>query len=91
MNHAEHKDQLARLKRAHGQVAGIIRMVEEGQYCLDILSQLRAVRAALRKVEQGVMRNHANHCLRNAVASGEAAEIERKMGELMDALERFTR
>ena len=59
MEHAAHKDQLPRLRRAHGQVAGIIRMVEDEKYCLDILSQLRAVRAALRKVEQGVMRNHA--------------------------------
>ena len=91
MQHASHKQQLPRLKRARGQVAGIIRMVEEEKYCLDILGQIRAARAALRKVEQGVMETHANHCLRKAVESGRPEEIEKKMSELMGALERFTR
>ena len=91
MKHATHKKQLPRLKRAMGQVAGIVRMVEEEQYCLDILSQIRAARAALRKVEQGVLEAHANHCLRNAITSGRPEEIEKKMAEMMNALERFTR
>lgn len=91
MNHASHKKQLPRLKRAAGQVAGIIRMVDEEQYCLDILNQIRAARAALRKVEQGVLEAHAQHCLRQAVASGDEHEIDRKMSELIGALERYTR
>lgn len=66
-------------------------MVEEEKYCLDILSQIRAARAALRKVEQGVLETHAGHCLRNAVEGGNAAEIEKKLSELMHALERFSR
>lgn len=91
MKHASHKRQLPRLKRAAGQVAGIIRMVEEEQYCLDILNQIRAARAALRKIEQGVLEAHAQHCLRQAVTSGDQQEIERKMSELIAALERYTR
>jgi DNA-binding FrmR family transcriptional regulator len=91
MKHASHKAQLARLKRAQGQVAGVIRMVEEEKYCLDILSQIRAARAALRKVEKGVLETHAGHCLRNAVESGHPAEIEKKLSELMHAVERFSR
>ena len=91
VDHASHKRQLPRLKRAAGQVAGIIRMVEEEQYCLDILNQIRAARVALRKIEQGVLEAHAQHCLRRAVASGDQQEIERKMSELIAALERYTR
>lgn len=91
MQHASHKKQLPRLRRAAGQVTGIIRMVEEEKYCLDILSQLRAARAALRKVEQGVLETHARHCVRQAVDSGDAAETDAKLRELIQALERFTR
>ena len=63
----------ARLKRVEGQVRGIARMVEEDRYCIDILTQLRAARAALRRVEDEVLNDHVGHCVEGAIASGISA------------------
>ncbi|MCH5284566.1 MAG: metal-sensitive transcriptional regulator [Akkermansiaceae bacterium] len=68
-----HRDQLTRLSRIAGQVGGISRMIEEGRYCVDILIQLRAVRAALKKVESNVLRKHMQHCVAQALGNGEEA------------------
>jgi DNA-binding FrmR family transcriptional regulator len=86
---ARHTDQLARLRRIEGQVAGIARMVEEERYCVDILTQVRAVRAALKRVEGAVVRTHVEHCVANAVRSGAEAERRQKIEELLDVLGRF--
>ena len=61
---------LKRLKRIEGQVRGLARMVEEDRYCIDIVTQIGAVRAALRKVEEEVLRDHVGHCVEGAIASG---------------------
>lgn len=62
--YSEHKDQiLKRLKRAEGQVRGVARMVEEDTYCIDVLTQVNAVKAALDKVALELLRDHAAHCL----------------------------
>ncbi len=90
MKHASHKDQVARLKRVHGQVGGVIRMVEEERYCIEILTQLRAARAALRKVEQAVLQAHAQHCISGSLRAGSRAEAEARLEELFEALGRFT-
>jgi len=55
---------LNRLNRVEGQVRGIARMVEEDRYCIDVLTQLQAVRAALAKVETEMLRDHLGHCMR---------------------------
>lgn len=89
MKHASHTAQLLRLKRIHGQVAGLVRMVEERRYCLDILTQLSAVRAALGKVEERILREHVEHCVGDAVRSGKAAAVQEKLDELFDVLSRF--
>lgn len=89
MKHASHKSQLERLKRIHGQVGGLTRMVEEERYCGDILTQLRAVQAALRGVEQEVLRNHIQHCVAGAAASGDGTERDAKLAELFEILKRF--
>lgn len=91
MEHASHESQLPRLRRAHGQVAGVIRMVEEGRYCLDILSQLKAARAALRKAELEVLREHAEHCIQGAVQAGRPDQARERLDELMRSLEQVTR
>lgn len=91
MKHANHKSQLNRLRRLHGQVAGLVRMVEEGRYCIDILTQVSAARAALRKVEEQVLREHVDHCIGRAVAEGDGDERQARLDELMDALARFSR
>jgi DNA-binding FrmR family transcriptional regulator len=79
---------LNRLSRVEGQVRGIARMVEEGRYCIDILTQLQAVRAALIKVETEMLKDHLGHCIEGAIVSGDRDEQRRKASELIELLER---
>jgi DNA-binding FrmR family transcriptional regulator len=80
-----------RLNRIEGQVRGLARMVEEDRYCIDIVTQLGAVSAALRKVEEQVLRDHVAHCVEHAIASGDKREQRQKVAELMEVLERAKR
>jgi DNA-binding FrmR family transcriptional regulator len=82
---------LKRLNRIEGQVRGLARMVEEGRYCIDVVTQISAVQAALRRVEEEVLRDHVAHCVEHAIASGNAADQRRKVAELMDVLSRSSR
>ncbi len=82
---------LKRLKRIEGQVRGLSRMVEVDRYCIDIVTQLSAVRAALRKAEEEILADHVAHCVDNAIASGNKTEQRRKVAELMDVLSRAER
>jgi CsoR family transcriptional regulator, copper-sensing transcriptional repressor len=82
---------LKRLNRIEGQVRGLAKMVDEGRYCIDVVTQISAVRAALRRVEEEVLRDHVGHCVEHAIASGNAAEQRRKVAELMDVLARTSR
>ena len=82
---------LKRLNRIEGQVRGLAKMVEEGRYCIDVVTQISAVRAALRRVEEEVLRDHVAHCVEHAIASGNSADQRRKVAELMDVLARTSR
>jgi CsoR family transcriptional regulator, copper-sensing transcriptional repressor len=82
---------LKRLSRIEGQVRGLARMVEEDRYCIDIVTQISAVRAALRRVEEEILRDHVSHCVEHAIASGDAREQRTKIAELMDVLARAQR
>uniref|UniRef100_B0SXH4 Transcriptional regulator n=1 Tax=Caulobacter sp. (strain K31) TaxID=366602 RepID=B0SXH4_CAUSK len=82
---------LNRLNRVEGQVRGIGRMVEEDRYCIDILTQLQAVRAALAKVETELLRDHLGHCIEGAIVSGDANEQRKKAEELIELLQRAIR
>ena len=82
---------LKRLKRIEGQVRGVARMVEEDRYCIDVVTQIGAVRAALRKVEEEVLRDHVGHCVEGAIASGNKSRQRRKIAELMDVFGRTDR
>jgi DNA-binding FrmR family transcriptional regulator len=90
MRHARHVGQLTRLRKIEGQVRGIVRMVEEERYCVDILTQLRAARAALKRVEDSVLREHVEHCVAQAIHSGDAGEQRAKVDELLEVLSRFS-
>jgi CsoR family transcriptional regulator, copper-sensing transcriptional repressor len=79
---------LNRLNRIEGQVRGVARMIEEGRYCIDVLTQLQAVGAALAKVESEMLRAHLNHCIEGAIVSGDKDEQRRKASELIQLLER---
>lgn len=80
-----------RLNRIEGQVRGLARMLDEDRYCIDIVTQIAAVRAALGRVEEEVLRDHVAHCVEHAIKSGNAAEQRRKVAELMDVLSRSQR
>jgi DNA-binding FrmR family transcriptional regulator len=82
---------LNRLSRIEGQVRGITRMVEEDRYCIDVLTQIQAVRAALARVESEMLKNHLSHCIESAIVSGNAAEQRKKAGELIELLDRAAR
>jgi DNA-binding FrmR family transcriptional regulator len=82
---------LKRLGRIEGQVRGISRMVEGNRYCIDVITQISAVRAALRRVEEEVLRDHVAHCVEAAIQSGNAGEQRRKVAELMEVLARADR
>jgi CsoR family transcriptional regulator, copper-sensing transcriptional repressor len=82
---------LRRLGRIEGQVRGIAKMVAEDRYCLDVVTQIAAVRAALRRVEEEVLRDHVTHCVEHAIASGDPAEQRRKVQELIELFARAGR
>jgi DNA-binding FrmR family transcriptional regulator len=80
----------SRLRRIEGQVRGIERMIDEERYCIDILTQLQAVRAALKKVEDEVLKDHVEHCVHDAIRSGKTDEQFEKIDELLRVLEKRT-
>ncbi|WP_430387051.1 metal-sensitive transcriptional regulator [Blastomonas fulva] len=79
---------LNRLKRIEGQVRGISQMVAEDRYCIDILNQVQAVKAAVSKAESEILKDHAACCVSEAIASGDAAEQRIKFNELIDLFEK---
>jgi DNA-binding FrmR family transcriptional regulator len=82
---------LKRLNRIEGQVRGLARMVENDRYCIDIVTQIGAVRAALRRVEEEILRDHVAHCIEHAISSGDKSDQRRKVAELMDVMGRAAR
>jgi DNA-binding FrmR family transcriptional regulator len=91
VGYVEDKDAiLRRLSRIEGQVRGVQRMVDEEAYCIDVLTQIAAVRNALDGVALRLLEEHTNHCVRDAVERG-GSEADAKVGELMEAVERFAR
>lgn len=80
--------QLNNLNRIEGQVRGISRMIEDGRYCIEIVTQISAARAALRRVEEEVLREHIAHCVEKAITSGNAMEQRKVVTELMELLSR---
>jgi DNA-binding FrmR family transcriptional regulator len=82
------KSQLTRLGRIEGQVRGVSRMVEEERYCIDVINQVRAVRAALDKVEQEILHDHLQHCVADAFHGGSERERQTKIAELIEVLDR---
>src|SRR5260221_9415427 len=88
----EQKPQLLnRLRRIEGQVRGVARMVDEDRYCIDVLTQTQAIRAALARVESEMLKAHLNHCIETAIVSGDADGQRKKAAELIELLERSVR
>lgn len=80
-----------RLNRIEGQVRGLSRMVEEDRYCIDIVTQISAVRAALRRAEEEILRDHVSHCVEHAITSGDKDDQRTKIVEIIDVLRRSDR
>ncbi|GGD18651.1 hypothetical protein GCM10011342_29180 [Aquisalinus flavus] len=75
-----------RLSRIAGQVNGVSKMIEEERYCIDILHQMAAVKAALSRVEDAILSDHASHCIAEAIASGSEDAQRRKFNELIELM-----
>ena len=91
MNHPDHRAQLPRLARVEGQVRGIAAMISEGRYCVDVLTQLQAARAALARIEREILDTHAGACVAAAAASGDPDAAAIKLAELTALLKRAIR
>ena len=82
---------LRRLRRIECQVRGLARMVAADRYCIDVVTQISAVRAALRRAEEEILEDHVAHCVEHAIASGNKREQRRKVSELIDVFSRTDR
>ena len=80
-----------RFNRIEGQVRGLSRMVEEDRYCIDIVTQISAVRAALRRAEEEILRDHVGHCVEHAIASGDKKDQRKKIAEIIEVLGRSSK
>ena len=81
---------LKRLGRIEGQVRGIARMIADDRYCIDVLNQIEAVKAALKKVQDEILRDHIGHCVEHAITSGDARDQRKKVAELVQVLSHIT-
>lgn len=90
-SHPDHRDQLRRLNRVRGQLDGIAKMIDEQRYCVDILTQLRAARSALRAVEDGILRTHVQHCIQDELRRGRIDRPSERIEELIHVLTRYGR
>jgi DNA-binding FrmR family transcriptional regulator len=82
------KSCLSRLSRIEGQVRGLAKMVEDDRYCIDVVNQVQAVVAALKKVEGEILKDHIAHCVEHAIRSGDKRAQREKVTELVATLAR---
>ncbi|MXO48099.1 metal-sensing transcriptional repressor [Erythrobacter vulgaris] len=80
-----------RLRRIEGQVRGVAQMIEDDRYCIDVLNQVQAIKAALGRAESEILKRHAACCVAEAIASGDPDEQKQKFGELVDLFEKAKR
>lgn len=89
MANPDHKKNLHALKRIEGQIKGIQKMVEESRYCIDILTQISAVNAALMSVQDKILEGHLNGCVRNAIEGKSDLERQNKIDEIFKLLKKY--
>ena len=80
-DHPSHQSQLSALKRVEGQVRGVIKMIDEGKYCIDVLNQIKAAKAALVKIESNVLKKHVESCVKESFKNKKA--LDSKIEELL--------
>lgn len=84
-----HSENLARLSRIEGQIKGVKRMIGEGEYCIEIITQIQAARAALQAVGKTILSKHLKHCVASALKERDEAEIDQKLEEIMVVIRRM--
>jgi DNA-binding FrmR family transcriptional regulator len=84
-----HSENIARLSRIEGQIKGVKRMIEEGEYCIDIITQIQAARAALQSVNKTILAKHLKHCVAGALEEKNETAIEQKLEEIMTVIKRM--
>ena len=84
-----HEEQLARLAKIEGQLRGVRKMIEERRYCIDIVSQIKAVTAALKQVQMGVLEKHIHHCVAESLQSRNPELFEDRVTEIVQVLGRM--
>ena len=88
--HPSHENQLVRLRKVEGQIRGIQTMIDERRYCMDILSQIRAVTGAMRKIESGILASHLQYCVNDAITSNNSKEATVKIKEIKRIFEKMS-
>ena len=87
----KHEKALQRLKTTEGHLRGIVRMVEEDAYCIDVIRQIQAVEAALNKISSIILEDHLNTCVITAIQGEDASERERVLVEIQEVFEMATK
>ena len=82
----DHKSQLDRLARIEGQIKGISRMIEQRRYCIDIVSQIKAVQSALKQVQMGVLEKHIHHCVAASAGAEDPSQLNEKIEEIVQVV-----
>jgi len=84
-----HGEQLAFLKKIEGQIRGVQKMVEDGRYCVDIITQIHSIVGALKRVENEIFRKHIDSCVVGALEGGSALEKQKKIDEIVELVTKF--
>ena len=87
----DHQDNIVAFKRIEGQVRGIQRMIENREYCIDILNQIHAVKGALSSVEEKILQKHFRHCVTTAIIGSSEKEKQQKLDEILKLINRTRR
>lgn len=84
--HPCHRAHVAKLNRIEGQVKAVKQMIEDNRYCIDILSQLKAIRGAVLRVQKDVLQTHMQNCVKQAIQSKDHQDTDRKIQEILKVL-----
>lgn len=85
----DHTGQIPRLNRIEGQIRGISKMIQDGRYCMDILTQIRSASSALAKVQENIFKNHLESCVRDSLEGDDPSDKAAKVDEILEILSRF--
>jgi DNA-binding FrmR family transcriptional regulator len=90
-NNPDHQDNMVALRRIEGQVRGVQKMIEDRQYCIDILNQIQAVKGALARVEEKILQKHFQHCVTDAIMGSSESQKQQKLNEILELINRTRR